>query len=136
VGAERLRKVTAEPWPGYVMPSWTTPEAIAAAAMQQLGLGPTDPDAARVTTAATSAILLVDGYLGIPEQPWPTPTPQPIIDATVGITVESYRRKDAAFGVLNTWASADFGPVRISTDWLKGWESVLHPYMRDSFGVG
>lgn len=104
--------------------------------MAQLGLSSSDPDAARVTTAATSAILLVDNYLGIPDEPLPAPAPQPIIDATVGITVETYRRKDAAFGVLNTWATGDFGPVRISTDWLKGWESVLHPYMRDSFGVG
>lgn len=128
--------VTAEPWPGYVLPSWTTPEAIATAAMAQLGLAASDPDADRVLTAATSAILLVDNYLGTPDEPLPAITPQPIIDATVLVTVESYRRKDAAFGVLNTWASGDFGPVRISTDWLKGVESMLHPYMRDHFGVG
>ena len=128
--------MSAEAWPGYVLPTWTTPEAIAAAAMVELGLAPTDPDAARVTTAATTAILSVDNYLGVPDNPLPTPTPQPIIDATVIVTVEQYRRKDAAFGVLNTWSSADFGPVRISVDWLKGVESLLHPYMRDHFGVG
>jgi hypothetical protein len=104
--------------------------------MAQLGLVAADVDAARVTTAANSAILLVDGYMGEPEEPWPTPTPQPIIDATVIVTVEMYRRKDAAFGVLNSWSTADFGPVRISTDWLKGVESMLHPYMRDSYGIG
>jgi hypothetical protein len=128
--------MSAEAWPGYVLPTWTTPAAIAAAAMAQLGLSSADPDAASVTTAATSAILLVDGYLGTPDMAFPEPAPQPIIDATVGITVEVYRRKDAAYGVLNTWSGPDFGPVRISTDWLKGWESVLHPYMRDSFGIG
>jgi hypothetical protein len=47
-----------------------------------------------------------------------------------------YRRKDATFGVLNTWTNADFGPVRVSTDWLKSVESMLHPYMRDHYGVG
>ena len=52
------------------------------------------------------------------------------------VTVEVFRRKDTTFGVLNTWSSADFGPVRVSTDWLKGVESLLHPYMRDSYGVG
>jgi hypothetical protein len=128
--------MTAEPWPGYVLPSWTTPDAIATAALAQLGLADTDPDKGSLTTIATTAILLVDGYLGVPEEPWPATTPQPIIDATVGITVEQYRRKDATFGVLNTWTGADFGPVRISTDWLKGYESMLHPYMRDHFGVG
>jgi hypothetical protein len=128
--------VSAEAWPGYVLPTWTTVDAIAAAALAELGLSSTDPDAARVTAAATSAILLVDGYLGTPETPLPSPTPQPIIDATVLVTVEQYRRKDAAFGVLNGWSSADFGPVRISTDWLKGVESILHPYMRDHYGIG
>lgn len=128
--------MTAEAWPGYVLPAWTTPGAIAEAAMAQLGLASTDPDAERVTAAATTAILLVDNYMGEPDRPLPTPTPQPIIDATVLVTVEQYRRKDAAFGVLNGWGTADFGPVRISTDWLKGVESLLHPYMRDSFGIG
>ena len=125
-----------EPWPGYVLPSWTTPDAIAAQAMVELGMDPTDPDKASVTKAATSAILLVDEYLGTPEEPWPAMTPQPVLDATVLVTVELYRRKDATFGVLNTWTGADFGPVRISTDWLKGVESMLHPYMRDHYGVG
>jgi hypothetical protein len=128
--------VSAEAWPGYVLPSWTTVDAIAAAALAELGLTAGDPDAARVTSAATTAILLVDNYIGTGDQPLPAPTPQPIIDATVLVTVEQYRRKDAAFGVLNTWGSADFGPVRISTDWLKGVESLLHPYMRDNFGIG
>jgi hypothetical protein len=125
-----------EPWPGYVLPSWTTPAAIAEAARRELDMSATDPDVDRVLVAATSAILLVDEYLGTPEEPWPTTTPQPVIDATVLVTVETYRRKDATFGVLNTWTAADFGPVRISTDWLKGVESMLHPYMRDHYGVG
>jgi hypothetical protein len=125
-----------EPWPGYVLPTWTSPEAIATAARAALDMAAGDADATRVLSAATSAILLVDEYLGVPEEAWPAPTPQPILDATTLVAVELYRRKDATFGVLNTWTGADFGPVRISTDWLKGVEAILHPYMRDHYGVG
>jgi hypothetical protein len=125
--------------PGYGTPAWGDPVVIAAAAMAILDL-PADDDAAaaQVEAAATSALYLVDEYLGTPEPAWPTPTiaPPPVIDATVLVTVELYRRKDATFGVLNTWSSADFGPIRVSTDWLKGVESLLHPYMRDHYGVG
>jgi hypothetical protein len=128
--------VTADPWPGYVLPTWTTPGAIANATLLALDMRPDDPDVGRIETASTSAILLVDEYLGTPDQPWPDVTPQPVIDATVLVAVELYRRKDATFGVLNTWTNADFGPVRISTDWLKGVEAMLHPYMRDHYGVG
>jgi hypothetical protein len=125
-----------DPWPGYVLPSWTTPAAVATAARQALDMADADADAPRVLTASTSAILLVDEYLGTPADPWPAVTPQPVIDATVLVAVELYRRKDATFGVLNSWTGSDFGPVRVSTDWLKGVESLLHPYMRDHYGVG
>jgi len=128
--------VSVEPWPGYVLPSWTTPDAIATAARRALDMADDDQDADAVTSAATSAILLVDEYVGTPEKAWPASAPQPVIDATVLVTVELYRRKDATFGVLNTWTGSDFGPVRVSTDWLKGVESMLHPYMRDHYGVG
>jgi|SRR3954466_6477943 predicted aminopeptidase len=93
-----------------------------------------DPDRATVDTLAGVAVQLMTGYLGNPELA--DPFPSPITNALVLVTVELYRRKDAAFGVLNTYASGDFGPVRISTDWLKGVESMVHPYMRDSFGIG
>jgi len=124
--------------PGYVLPSWGDPVTIAAAALKILDLPAGDPAVPAVEAAATSALLLVDEYLGEPEPAWPDPAsaPPPVTEATVLVTVELYRRKDATFGVLNTWSSADFGPVRISTDWLKGVESLLHPYMRDHYGVG
>ena len=124
--------------PGIDLPAWGDPAVIAAAAMAILDLPPADPARPQVEAAATAALLLVDQYLGTPEPSWPDPAkaPSPVIEATTLVTVELYRRKDATFGVLNTWSTADFGPVRISTDWLKGVESLLHPYMRDHFGVG
>jgi hypothetical protein len=124
--------------PGYGVPSWGDPVTIAAAAMAILDLPAGDPAAPAVEAAATTALYLVDEYLGAPEPAWSNPVvaPAPVTEATVLVTVEIYRRKDATFGVLNTWSGADFGPVRVSTDWLKGVESLLHPYMRDHFGVG
>jgi len=126
------------PPPGYGVPVWGDPVVIAAAAMAILDLPAADPAQAQVEQAATVALYLVDEYLGEPEPSWPNPAvaPAPVIEATTLVTVELYRRKDATFGVLNTWSSADFGPVRISTDWIKGVESMLHPYMRDHYGVG
>jgi len=124
--------------PGYGVPAWGDPVVIAAAAMAILDLPAGDPATAQVEAAATSALYLVDEYLGEPEPAWPDPTtaPPPVIEATTLVTVELFRRRDATFGVLNTWSTADFGPVRVSTDWLKGVESLLHPYMRDHYGVG
>lgn len=115
--------------------AWADAQAIADAAMQLMSMDPTtDPDTDAVLAAAQTALELIDNYMGNPELPVPTPTP--ILDAAVLVTVETYRRKDATFGVLNNWTSADFGPVRISTDWLKAVESMVHPWMRDSFGIG
>jgi len=114
---------------------WADPAAIAAAAMASMGMDPaTDPDKDAVLAAATTALDLLDNYMGNPDLP--SPAPAPVLDASVLVTVETYRRKDATFGVLNNWTTADFGPVRISTDWLKAVESMVHPYMRDSFGIG
>lgn len=114
--------------------SWATPAEIAAAARAILDMADTDPDAPEVLTCAGTALEVVDNYLGNEELP--VPTPQAVLEATALVAVEVYRRKDAVFGVLNLWGSADFGPVRVSTDWLKGVESLLHPWMRDHFGVG
>jgi hypothetical protein len=129
---------TVTPGFGYAVPTWADPAAIAAAAIAAMRLPAGDPDIPRVEPLAEAALMLIDGYLGNPllGTPEVPVTPAPIIDAAILVTVELYRRKDAAFGVLNAYSGSDFGPVRISTDWLKGVESTLHPYMRDSFGVG
>jgi hypothetical protein len=124
--------------PGYALPSWGSPVTIAAAAMAILDLPAGDSAQPEVEQAASVALFLIDEYLGAPEPPWADPTvaPSPVTEAATLVTVELYRRRDATFGVLNTWSTADFGPVRVSTDWLKGVESLLHPYMRDHYGVG
>jgi hypothetical protein len=115
--------------------SWADAQSIADAAMQSMGMdSATDPDSDAVLVAANTALELLDAYMGNPDLPIPTPTP--VLDAAVLVTVETYRRKDATFGVLNNWTTADFGPVRISSDWLKAVESMVHPWMRASFGIG
>lgn len=120
---------------GRTAPLWADPAAIADAAMASMGMdSATDPDAPAVLAAAETACELLDAYMGNPDLT--APAPAPVTDAAVLVTVETYRRKDATFGVLNNWTTADFGPVRISTDWLKAVESMVHPYMRDSFGIG
>lgn len=119
---------------GQRVVSWGDAAAIAAAAMASMGMGEDDADADAVLSAAETALELLDDYMCNDELP--VPTPAPILDAAVLVTVETYRRKDATFGVLNNWTSADFGPVRISTDWLKAVESMVHPWMRNSFGIG
>jgi hypothetical protein len=113
---------------------WIDPLTIGAAARRAMNMAESDPDAPSVDAAAQVAIDLLVEYIGPDDLPEPVPTP--VSEAATLVTVELYRRKDAVFGVLNTWTSADFGPVRISTDWLKAVESLVHPWMSDSFGIG
>jgi hypothetical protein len=113
---------------------WLDELVIGARARQAMNMPDGDADASSVDAAATVAIELLVEYIGADDLP--RPAPSPVSEAAVLVAVELYRRKDAVFGVLNSWTSADFGPVRISTDWLKAVESLVHPYMRDSFGVG
>jgi hypothetical protein len=95
-----------------------------------------DPDADRVDAAAASALELAEGYLDRDDDPLTDPVPQALTTACVNVTIELYRRKDAPFGVLDSWStSSEFGPVRIGTDWLKGVEYLIDPY-RNSFGIG
>jgi hypothetical protein len=110
------------------LPGWSDPATITAAALAVLRLDPTDADAVRVESAARSALFLVDDYLDRADDPLVSPAPQPVTDATVQVTCELYRRKDAPFGVLNSWSESDIGPVRIGTDPIKGVELLLAPY--------
>lgn len=110
------------------VPAWADVLDIAAQALAVLRMDPTDQDAPRVEGAALSAVQLVDTYLDRADDPLVAPPPQPVNDAAVQVTVELYRRKDAPFGVLNSWSENDVGPVRIGTDPIKGVEQMLSPY--------
>lgn len=112
----------------YTPPVWTTPETVSNLAMGVMRLDASHPDASRVLSAATTAISLVDDYLDRADDPLHVPPPEPVMDATVKVCVEVYKRKDAPFGVLNSWSDSDIGPVRIGTDALKGVESQLFPF--------
>jgi hypothetical protein len=125
------------PGPSVSTPEWldpTLPDQVLAA----MHLKPTDPDADVAKAGAEVAAQLIDTYVGVGSMPTGADglAPAPVQSATLIVGVEMYRRRDAAFGVLNAYAQSDFGPVRISTDWLKGVESIIRPYMRDHLGVG
>ena len=118
-----------------VVPPWADVPSIAQGALDVMRLDATDVDADRIESIATSAVLLVDTYLDRADDPLIAPAPGPVNDACVQVTIELYRRKDAPFGVLNTWSESDVGPVRIGTDPLKGVEGLLAPYAH-RYGIG
>ena len=103
---------------------WDVDE-VAIAALDILRLDPTDEDAARILSAATSATELVDVYLDFETAPDSIPTP--VFDSAVNLTVEQYRRKDAPFGVTDSWG-LDGASIRLSSDVMKGQSSTLDPY--------
>lgn len=101
-------------------------DAVALAALDVLRLDPTDEDAARITSAAQSATELVDAELDMAAPP--VTIPGPVFDGAVMLTVELYRRKDAPFGVTDSW-SVDGASIRISSDVMTGTRSMLRPYV-------
>jgi hypothetical protein len=109
--------------------------AVADGAREVLRIASGDPDAPRVDDAADSAIRLVEQYLDRADDPFVGAMPDPVLRACVIVTIELFRRKDAPFGVLNSWSDSDVGPVRIGTDPLKGVEQLLMPYSH-RYGVG
>lgn len=110
---------------------WTV-EEVAASALDVLRLDPTDEDAERVTAAADSATVLVDAELDL--EVAPATIPGPVYDAAVTLTVELYRRKDAPFGVSDSW-SIDGASIRLSSDVMRGVSSMLAPF-RGRWAVG
>lgn len=126
------------PGPSLDTPAWLDPE-VGDQALATMHIKATDPDADVIRSGVAVAAQLIDTYVGVGSMPLDPGTglaPASVQTATLIVGVEMYRRRDAAFGVLNAFAQSDFGPVRISTDWLKGVESILRPYMRDHLGVG
>jgi len=102
---------------------------VAARALAVLRLDPADADAARIDAAALAAVALVDAELDM-VTPYASAAviPAPVLDAAVNLTVEGYRRKDAPFGLTDSW-SADGAFLRLSSDVLKGVRSQLGPYV-------
>ena len=137
--------------PGVVLGTWHEAHAaIAAAALGQLRLAGDDHDAARIAGKVPGALGMIDRDLelrpatgrvtytvgGVAVVTYaPGDAPADILEAAVQLTVELYRRKDVAFGVLVN-SSASYGePTRVSRQQLAGVDSLLAPY-REGWGIG
>ena len=107
---------------------WDLP-AIVADALDVLRLDPSDEDADRIATAATTATALLEQRLDLETSPWMSSAelPAPLTTAATNLTVELYRRKDAPFGVTDAW-SVDGALVRLSSDVLRGVGALVAPY--------
>ena len=98
---------------------------VASQALQVLRLDVGDPDAPRVAELAETACDLIDTDLDRTDPL--TIIAAPLLTAAVEVTIELYRRKDAPFGVLDSW-SADGTAVRIPADPLRAHRAVLSRY--------
>jgi hypothetical protein len=97
-------------------------------ALAVLRLDPADADAQRVADAAAQAVELVDAELDMPIPYLDAASiPAPVMEAAVNLTVEGYRRKDAPFGLTDSW-SVDGSYLRLSADVMKSTKSQLRPY--------
>jgi hypothetical protein len=105
------------------------PPAVTGAALDILRLDPADEDAARIAGGTLQAIALVEQRLDLEVSPWADAAalPAPVEGAAVLLTVELYRRKDAPFGVTDSW-SVDGAAFRITSDVMRGVDSMLAPY--------
>lgn len=114
---------------------WDLP-AITAAALDVLRLDPTDQDADRIATAAMVATADVEAELDYETSPWATAADIPPAVTWVATvrTVEAYRRKDAPFGLADSF-SPDGASVYLPANHRRGTSSVLAPY-RSRRGVG
>lgn len=127
--------------PEAVAGSWhDAAPAIASGALEQLRLGPTDRDAARIGRLSLAACSAIDEHLelvavtgrvayivgGRAVVSYATgDAPAPVLEAAIALTVELYTRKDATLGVLGSGADA----VRLSSDHLAGVRSILGPFV-------
>lgn len=107
------------------------PQQVADEARAVLRLEDGDPDTPRVERAAIVAIDLATQQLDFDVAP--TTIADAAHDAVVTLTVELYRRKDAPFGVTDSW-SVDGAVLRLSSDVFRGVRSQLSKY-RARWGV-
>ena len=117
------------------VPVWVDADQVLADVLDVLRLPPTDDDSDRIAALIPAAAGLIETYLDREDQPLdPAPPMHPLIQtAMTNCTIELYRRKDAPFGVLNSWSSDEM-VVRISTDPLRGVLKILLP-LKLNFGV-
>ena len=104
---------------------------IADQALAILRLDAADVDAGRIEQASLVAIDLATQQLDFAEVP--VALSVAVTDAVVTLTVELYRRKDAPFGVTDSW-SVDGAVLRLSSDVFRGVRSQLAKY-RDRRGI-
>ena len=107
-------------------------QTLADAALAVMRLPDDDVDAGRILDAASVAIELVSAELDFAEAP--ATVPVGVSDAAVMLTVELYRRKDAPFGVTDSW-TVDGASVRVSSDVMRGVRSQLAKY-RSRWALG
>jgi len=107
-------------------------DAVAQSALELLRLTSADIDADRMLAMADTATTLIDAELDYAVSP--TEIPGAVFDAAVNLTVELYRRKDAPFGVLDSW-SVDGAAIRLSADVMRGTRKMLAPFV-SRWGVG
>lgn len=121
--------------PVDTVPPWVDPTTVLADVLDVLRLNSTDDDADRIEALIPSAADLVESFIDRADRPLPDAPPMhPLIrTAMTNVTIELFRRKDAPFGVLNSW-SPDEVTVRISSDPLRGVRKMLLP-LKVKFGV-
>jgi hypothetical protein len=117
------------------VPVWVDEDQVLADVLDVLRLPAADDDSDRIAALIPAAAALIETYLDRDTAPLEAAPPMhPLIAvAMTNCTIELYRRKDAPFGVLNSWSSDEM-VVRISTDPLRGVLKILLP-LKLQFGV-
>jgi len=117
------------------VPVWVDEDQVLTDALDVLRLPAGDADSDRIAALIPAAAALIETYLDRDDQPLDAAPPMhPLIQtAMTNCTIELYRRKDAPFGVLNSWSSDEM-VVRISSDPLRGVMKILLP-LKIQFGV-
>ena len=106
-------------------------EEVAAQALAILRLGSGDVDKDRVQRAAVVACGRVDSFVDRATSSDPTPA---MVDGAVQATINLYRRKDAPFGVADSW-STDTVPVDVPGSPIAGARAEIVPD-KHRWGVG
>lgn len=118
------------------VPVWVDEDQVLTDVLDVLRLPASDDDSDRIAALIPAAASLIETYLdrdAADELPAAPPMHPLIQTAMTNCTIELYRRKDAPFGVLNSWSSDEM-VVRISTDPLRGVMKILLP-LKLQFGV-